>query len=161
LKTTRNSFLLAVPALAVALCAVAWANGGSLSISKSSTVAEGYLGTQGAVYRTGLSGADNVAVDHSTITDLDLVYCGGYQVVSVHGRHSTSAGTVVAHAIRYTSDGTIMGVESFTLTADDSSTLGSLYFSNSVPLDTEGCSSMRIQIEAPSAGTVDLWTASY
>lgn len=117
--------------------------------------------TTTSAYRSGLSGADNVDQSHATVlalTQLTVASCPTYEI---SGRFSTASATVIVHFNRYEDTGgtlTLQSSSEATLTADATILAdGTLYVSEPLFFDTTGSEKCIVTVEAPSAGTVDLW----
>lgn len=123
-----------------------------------------------SAYRSSISAADNPAQLSDTagsngilstvgqITTLTVAGCPTYEV---SGRFSGASATMVVHFARYNWDGSTLTFQSSsegTLTADATVTAdGTNYVSNSLYFDTGGSKVVKVVVEAPSAGSVDLW----
>lgn len=110
-----------------------------------------------AAYRPALAAADPIDFDGATILALPSVGVEGFQNVIVHGRFNTASATVVVKVIRLARDGTIQGRSDNTTLTAGTGTVSSLFLSPTVPFDTVGSAKVKVIIELPSAGTVDIW----
>lgn len=137
---------------------VVWAADIGNTRSVDTVRAIGYAeNTNTAVYRTGLLGSDEADLANGLTLGLDKVNCKGYDTVNVHGRFTNASATCIVSVVLYNAADEVIKVQEFTLTAKARTILNSLFFSNPTPVDTEGAVYSRIIIQAPSAGTIDLW----
>lgn len=156
-----RAWVLGVVAGSVLLVAgLALADGGRQLVKKGGQ-SIGYQSTNAELYRSGITGADQVTLDHATTLAFDKIYCGGLQTIAVSARNTTASATVVATVLLYNESDVMFEAYEFTLTVKAADTLSSEYLSNPYPVDTEGAAYARIKVAAPSAGTLSLWTGVY
>lgn len=122
-----------------------------------------------ALYRSALTAADNSDHSGSTTTAstaaVTTFTVGRYQTLEVSGRHSVASATVLVKVLRYNlnSAGNLVfqSKSEGTLTADNGDTDGSKYTSPALFFDTGNAEVIKVVIDAPSSGNVDLWVRSY
>jgi len=124
----------------------------------------GYKTTQGpvAAYRTALAVGDAIDITAAANVALAKIGHGGLQNVAVGGRFSIAASTVVVHCLRYAKNGDFLSESSGTLTAGAlTDGAGKFLSTQTLAFDTQGAINSRVLIEAPSAGTVDLYAEGF
>lgn len=122
-------------------------------------------------YRSDLTAADTVTLTHSSggIAAIATYSCAGYANLSVGGKLSVASATCVIHVYRcyYTAaDGLVVKSKTkATLTAEgtltDGSTTADYMTTNSATFLTEGAPIVKVVVEAPSSGQIDLVLEAY
>lgn len=141
------------------LVGAAFAEGRSQPVESAGRASAYKVSGVTAAYRTGLTTGDNASAIHADNLALEKVVAGGFTTLAVAGRTSVASATCVVRVVRYTAAGTVAKSTSVaTLTGDDTNTDGTKYMAPTLYFDTEGAPVIRVLIETPSSGNVDLWT---
>lgn len=169
----RSRNVLVAGILLALLAVVAWAadSGRTQAVDQTARSAGYKVSTRVGEYRSNADGADVVLLTDATggIAAIATFQCAGFPSVSVAGKFSAASATCVIHVYRCTYDATnglvVRSKSKATLTAEatltDGSTAADYMGVNSAGFDTEACPIVKVVIEDPSSGNIDLIVEAY
>lgn len=151
--------VLLVIALGVLLAAgLAFGEGRNQGLAPTGQIMGYKTSAVDAAYRSSIAVLDTADATHADIIAIEKIYCGGYTTLAVSAHMSAASATARIRVVRYTTADAVKSYSASTATADDADTDGTNYLAPTLYFDTEGAPYVRVLTDAPSSGTVTLWT---